>query len=47
MPTLKGEVSVYKMHGMSHLQNLPMSQINLYVYDDITNPRPQSSMAKK
>lgn len=47
MPTLKGEMSVYKMHGMTHLQNLPISEINLYDCDKITNPRPQSSMVKK
>lgn len=47
MPTLKGEMIVHKMHGMSHVQNLPISEINLYFCDEITNPRPQSSTVKK
>lgn len=40
MPTLKGEISVYKMHGMNHLQDLPLLEINLYVCGKIMNPRP-------
>lgn len=36
MPTLNGEISIYKIHGMNYLQNLLLLEINLYVFEKIT-----------